>query len=153
LFEHAGALEQGFGLCRCGGTRLVAHRSLAALEHAFAHIVLKRQRAHRELGHIVFDRLHRVHEIGASVAARRCGGSRLGLRITLDLAHAFGGHRKHLDAVGARLGGKHHRVFAQGLADKDQGITRSTRSESADVHAFAPMIDPMRIEWVSGISE
>ena len=61
-------------------------------------------------------------------------------------------HREHLDTFGTRLRREHHGVDAEGLAHEREGLTRCACSETFDVHAVPPMIEPIRIEWVSGIS-
>ena len=98
-------------------------------------------------------RLHlgrRLAERGRGAGLDRCGSwlahgrrqhrpaSRRFFCRAFDLLHAFGGHRQHLDALGAGLGRQHHGVVAQGFAQQPQCIARGARREATDLHARSP---------------
>jgi hypothetical protein len=132
------------------------HLGLAALEHAFAHVVLERQRAHGELLDVLLhffgggDRRALHSGLGRG---RRAGGGRGRCSDALDVLHALRSHGQHFHAFWAGFGGQHHCIVAELLPHQDQGIARCFRAESFDVQAVLPMVAAMRFgSWLSASS-
>ena len=134
---------------------LDAQFGLAPAQHALAHIVLERQRAHAEHLHVALDtaadlrrhldrrRLGRVRAPGRTrltlavdARARRCRWGRRGGN-ALDLLQALGRHRQHLDALCAGPRRQHDGVVAEGLAHRHQRLARAARLEASCVHAVS----------------
>ena len=144
---------------------------MAALEHAFAHVVLERQRAHLQLLDVVLDAgVERRLDAGSprcGAARWRCDRRLARCRAALRRAARLGVGAGPCVRAAARFRApspaprrlrrragwtsRRRRRRRPGL-DQRQGVARGARCESFEVHAVLPMIEPMRIEWVSGIS-
>src|SRR5664280_683629 len=125
--------------------RMLKKRRAALLQHPVAHVVLEGQRAHLHPLDVLGDAGRLQRELAAGLACRQGGH-------LADFLHRLGRHRQHLDAGARGLGREHDGVDAERLANLAKGFARCARGETFDVHAAAPMIEPIRMEWVSGIS-
>ena len=117
----------------CGG---VASIGLAALQHALAHVVLERQRAHREPLGVLLGAASR-----ASSAARFRAGGAARPRPALACQRAArtgcmpsGAIASTSTPVGGGLGREHDGVVAERLANQAKGFARGARGEAFDVH-------------------
>jgi len=172
LLERAGQVAFGFDERGFLLTLMGADRGLAALQHAFTHVVLERQRAHRQACDVFTDVFFgggaarwssdgwlgggRLGGRSALLKACGCAGTLGGgtacsgvaghrrSRQPLDLLHAFRRHRQNFHAFGAGLGGQHHGVFAKSLANQGQGVARGARGKSFDVHRVLQQNKPLR---------
>src|SRR5690606_31549884 len=72
----------------------------------------------------------------------------------VPLARPGGVHgREDLDPSVDPAVAQDHRILAQARLDPGQGIARGRAEESLRSHCASPMILPIRMVWVSGISE
>src|SRR3990167_959539 len=126
-----------------------------AAQHAFAHIVLERKRAHGQLLRIFFHFAGYFLVAGGGAGAAWCClqlvGRRGGAPVQAGQGVLGGGHYFH--TVFGGTVGQDQCALAKGQSGLGQGFTGGCCGKALDVHGVAPRrIGPMRMVWVSGIS-
>jgi hypothetical protein len=134
------------------------------LEHALAHVVLERQRAHLQLLHVLLSMVAFTAGFGARVVAgvgrrpwsrasagRACAGARASRSPPRPRRRVprqpFAPMRSSCSTLSGAMaststpsaqgrGGHHHRIVAKGLPHQGQGVARGAGGEAFEVHAL-----------------
>ena len=162
-FKHLGCGAGGghLGACRnrrwrlnpWGAGRRAGHGFVPAAQHAFAHIVLKRQGAHGQLRCVVFHLASGLGRGRRGLALRGLVFAAVGqVRLVQRIQGVFA-RGQHFHAGGGGAVGQNQGALTKGEPCLGQCFARRGCNKALDVHDAAPLrIGPMRMLCDSGIS-